>query len=57
MYEVRWIVALTFRLWQGHNFVVDLGYFYQSCLLPLQPKFFWFVMVASRLALLHQFRN
>ena len=55
MYEVRCIVALTFRLWQGHNFVVDLGHFYQSCLFPLQPKFFWFVIVASRLALLHQF--
>ena len=25
LYEIKWTVLLTFRLWQGHNFVVDLG--------------------------------
>ena len=25
LYEIKWTVPLTFRPWQGHNFVIDLG--------------------------------
>ena len=25
LYEIKWTVPLTFRPWEGHNFVIDLG--------------------------------